>query len=731
MEESSIKYDVTEAGTGNSESAKVDNSVSKEVEDIYRQALEHFTGIDTDHSIRKAIDLFKKAADTSHYAQLAADKNNSLGMEVLGYCYFEGQGVERNPSKAVELFRKAIDTSNDVGLEYSESYLYLGHCYKFGIGLSSNSELANDCYYKAVASILRKVNDSVHFSYLLGTCYYNGFGVAKDYKNAVKWYSRAADEGNPFAQNSLGDCFNNGYGVKKNYHEAMKWYRKAADVRVSNEENRFFALEETLTEEGSSSENDFESSTFGVNMTPQSIQRNSKSEHVFPRSRRSHVPDAFASAPSVSSLDNQPSSDDTSSKPRLPTLYTIANTDKATSRYSVPLSIPSHISSEEFRFSRTDNDDAHSKATLPTLYTIVNTDKASSRYSFPPSNSTNRVRFSVASSEFEESNPDYFLASEFSGTLTSQFTLLKHVAKNDDLHSKGTQIVNEYYNLLEIPSPLSPLNSPSNHSKTCDDQPDNLPPTQVHFENATDNSKSSPASLPLALSVSPSNPSANGDDILPKRIASDLSPPSTPSNKSTKGDDIQVADVKSSHLAPPISPSNNYARNDDIQPGRTSDYHNNANTLKIIPSLTPPSSPSNHSTKSEDINSNGTDIVNNNTTLLQIPSHLAPPSTPSNISAKRDDYYSALLYKSLPRPNQKSPLSQTFWTEYACLTSVAISRTVELLKLNGIKQNTTLMKELMISIEKNKQFEVLEVRNRTNIRLEPILKAIDEKLNKM
>ncbi len=63
----------------------------------------------------------------------------------------------------------------------------------------------------------------------LGTMYDNGRGVAQDYGDAVKWYRRAAEQGNALAQFNLGVMYANGQGVAQDYAEAVKWYRRAAE----------------------------------------------------------------------------------------------------------------------------------------------------------------------------------------------------------------------------------------------------------------------------------------------------------------------------------------------------------------------------------------------------------------------------------------------------------------------------------------------------------------------
>ena len=64
---------------------------------------------------------------------------------------------------------------------------------------------------------------------VLGVIYYNGKGVPQDYKKAVYWYTKAAEQGNVNAQWSLGFMYYYGEGVPQDYQKAFYWYTKAAD----------------------------------------------------------------------------------------------------------------------------------------------------------------------------------------------------------------------------------------------------------------------------------------------------------------------------------------------------------------------------------------------------------------------------------------------------------------------------------------------------------------------
>ena len=58
--------------------------------------------------------------------------------------------------------------------------------------------------------------------------YSEGRGVTQDYKEAVKWYWKAAEQGFAPAQHNLGLMYSAGRGVTQDYKEAVKWWRKAA-----------------------------------------------------------------------------------------------------------------------------------------------------------------------------------------------------------------------------------------------------------------------------------------------------------------------------------------------------------------------------------------------------------------------------------------------------------------------------------------------------------------------
>ena len=65
----------------------------------------------------------------------------------------------------------------------------------------------------------------------MGYCCYMGKEAydSKNYAEAVKWYTKAAEQGHAEAQYSLGIYHELSLDYNKYLPEALKWYRKAAE----------------------------------------------------------------------------------------------------------------------------------------------------------------------------------------------------------------------------------------------------------------------------------------------------------------------------------------------------------------------------------------------------------------------------------------------------------------------------------------------------------------------
>jgi TPR repeat protein len=64
----------------------------------------------------------------------------------------------------------------------------------------------------------------------LGLLYAKGQGVARNYSEAVRWWRKAAEQGQADAQSGLGVLHFNGDGVALDYVKAHMWFNLAAEA---------------------------------------------------------------------------------------------------------------------------------------------------------------------------------------------------------------------------------------------------------------------------------------------------------------------------------------------------------------------------------------------------------------------------------------------------------------------------------------------------------------------
>ena len=65
-----------------------------------------------------------------------------------------------------------------------------------------------------------------------------GWGVLQDYKEAVKWYRLAAEQGHVTGQFNLASMYDNGQGVLQDYVRAHMWYNLASSAGGSQDSTK-------------------------------------------------------------------------------------------------------------------------------------------------------------------------------------------------------------------------------------------------------------------------------------------------------------------------------------------------------------------------------------------------------------------------------------------------------------------------------------------------------------
>ncbi|HWE86723.1 MAG TPA: tetratricopeptide repeat protein [Terracidiphilus sp.] len=74
----------------------------------------------------------------------------------------------------------------------------------------------------------RAVQGNVQQQIELAAAYMNGRGVARDLTQAAHWYQKAAEAGDPGAENQIGYFCQHGIGVRVDFDRAIHWYQLAS-----------------------------------------------------------------------------------------------------------------------------------------------------------------------------------------------------------------------------------------------------------------------------------------------------------------------------------------------------------------------------------------------------------------------------------------------------------------------------------------------------------------------
>ena len=125
----------------------------------------------------------------------------------------------------------------------------MGRWYRFGIGVAEQDDQEAFKWYKKAAELGNEYAQSE-----VALMYYTGKGVEQDDREAFKWSMKAAEQGYAISQSCVGDSYSEGKGVEQDYCEAFKWYMKAAE---QGEETAQFGLG-NLYSEGKGVEQDYQ-----------------------------------------------------------------------------------------------------------------------------------------------------------------------------------------------------------------------------------------------------------------------------------------------------------------------------------------------------------------------------------------------------------------------------------------------------------------------------------------
>jgi TPR repeat protein len=158
----------------------------------------------------------------------AAQKGDVNAQLKLGEMYRDGIGVTINFDEAIKWFTAAAKNGSKVGKQQLSILMNKPIIQQLPAYKDDNSNVNNSSVF--LEYLNRAERGDVYAQFKLGCMYEDGeYGVVQNYSEALKWYKKAAKQGDNLSQCCIGFFYQFGYSVPVNYNEAIKWYKMAAD----------------------------------------------------------------------------------------------------------------------------------------------------------------------------------------------------------------------------------------------------------------------------------------------------------------------------------------------------------------------------------------------------------------------------------------------------------------------------------------------------------------------
>ena len=182
-------------------------------------------------------------AEAVKWYRLSAEQGYAPAQSNLGNMYERGSGIPEDKAEAVKWYTLAAEQGDATEVEIQSSgvpdppwfvgraQFRLGLMYDDGDGVPQDHREAVKWYSLAAERGLGRAQ------FRLGVMYANGRGVPEDKAEAVKWYSLAAEQGWGEAGFTLGRMYDDGDGVPEDDREAVKWHTIGAEQRVAESQN--------------------------------------------------------------------------------------------------------------------------------------------------------------------------------------------------------------------------------------------------------------------------------------------------------------------------------------------------------------------------------------------------------------------------------------------------------------------------------------------------------------
>lgn len=197
----------------------------------------------------------------------SAKQGNLKAIGNLGLCYQTGNGVRKDSITAVKLYERSVKQGNQTLFNQNEKLadsgnmfacMFMAHCYRNGIGTAKDLNKAAGFYGKAAqqnnVDAQRELallylnahkdeeavkwfekaaeNGDLSSTYYYGKLLYEGKGVKQDEQHGMNYLLKTAEAGFPMGQYMVAQAYFDGKGVMKNMEQGAEWMIKAANNGV-------------------------------------------------------------------------------------------------------------------------------------------------------------------------------------------------------------------------------------------------------------------------------------------------------------------------------------------------------------------------------------------------------------------------------------------------------------------------------------------------------------------
>jgi TPR repeat protein len=197
---------------------------------------------------RQCISDLKRLGLGNYKDKCPACRTNLSDTDVLfkEACFVFVRWVRHGRNKRDPLLKQLVSLYNqciEIDTQHCAAHVCLAGMYLSGYGVEQNYKEAVRLYRHATQQ-----GDAIAQFYL-GGMYHKGKGVTQDYSQTIHFYSLAAKQGVPQAQYNLGIMYYHGMGVTTNKNKAKYFFTLAANQQYKKAQDKLTLINDNVNKQ--------------------------------------------------------------------------------------------------------------------------------------------------------------------------------------------------------------------------------------------------------------------------------------------------------------------------------------------------------------------------------------------------------------------------------------------------------------------------------------------------